>query len=87
MPWGKVPAFKFLKSHHCAKRTENNRFCVPVHFAINCFTFEIFRLRLHCYTLVYTVQNADGDLQQHLSVVSRDPDFDKGFYELCFCAP
>jgi len=41
MPWGKDPAF--LKSHPCYKKNwKNNRFCVPVDFATNRFTSEIF---------------------------------------------
>ena len=54
MNWGKYAymglwvkhAFRnstsFLKSHSGAKKTENNRFRVPIHSSITCFTLEKF---------------------------------------------
>jgi len=34
------------------EKSDNNRFRVPIHFVTNRFSFENFRRRLHCYTLV-----------------------------------
>ena len=58
---------KFLRlknSTTCAKKTENNRFRVPIHFAINRFTFEKFpqpppllHPDIHEFTYMYTYIN------------------------------
>jgi len=39
MPLEKVPAF--LKARPCSKKSDNNRFRVPIHFATNRFTSEV----------------------------------------------
>jgi len=68
LPREKVPAF--LKSHQWAKKREDNRFRVPIHFATDRFTFEKFPPPPHCYTLPYSFDISNLALSRLVTIAT-----------------